>query len=225
MTDTTTHMRIAFVSGWLAGACRRTRPASCSHVFLHLYLRAMCSNPLTEASAALGSQDFDVDRQYGWVGSATARSSCMTSLRTGRSCTWAAPSGVVMAHPGPRLAEPAGYSQWEQKSTLTHARGRVYIVGDVAHATTWWQGAGAGQAFEGAAILGALFGRVARPGDIDAAFKAFDAARRPRLKAAFAPRWAFISSLDLDEYKREALDTSSDSQEAGVLHAESWWFK
>ncbi|KAK3380563.1 hypothetical protein B0T24DRAFT_522254, partial [Lasiosphaeria ovina] len=70
---------------------------------------------------------------------------------------------------------PQGYSQWEHKSTPKYARGRVYIVGDAAHATTPGQGAGVGQAFEDAAVLGALFGSVARPEDIDAAFKAFDA--------------------------------------------------
>ncbi|KAK3683009.1 salicylate hydroxylase [Podospora appendiculata] len=81
-----------------------------------------------------------------------------------------------------------GYSQWEQKSTPTYANGRVCIVGDAAHATTPWQGAGAGQAFEDAVILGHLMSNLSsdpsdstRPVDkIAAAFQAFDAVRRPR---------------------------------------------
>ncbi|KAK3317115.1 salicylate hydroxylase [Cercophora scortea] len=135
-----------------------------------------------------------------------------------------------------------GYSEWEHKSTPTYANGRVCIVGDAAHATTPWQGAGAGQAFEDAVILGHLMSNLSsdpndttRPVDkIAAAFQAFDAVRRPRcqrvidssrstglltcgqdpdvgldpdkLRAAFAGRWNFIFSLDLEEYKQEALD-------------------
>ncbi|KAK0716926.1 hypothetical protein B0T26DRAFT_645322 [Lasiosphaeria miniovina] len=132
-------------------------------------------------------------------------------------------------------ADPQGYSQWEHKSTPTYANGRVCIIGDAAHATSPWQGAGAGQAFEDALILGFLLGNdhVKRRADIEAAFKAFDVVRRPRcqqvidssrgtgaimcgqnpdvgldparVRAAFAGRWSFIFSLDLDEYRQDAL--------------------
>ncbi|KAM7213270.1 hypothetical protein V8F06_011336 [Rhypophila decipiens] len=53
--------------------------------------------------------------------------------------------------------DPQAYSQFEHKVTPTYYRNKVCLVGDAAHATTPWQGAGAGQAFEDAMILGVLF--------------------------------------------------------------------
>jgi salicylate hydroxylase len=58
----------------------------------------------------------------------------------------------------------------------------VAILGDAAHASTPHQGAGAGQALEDAFILSNLLGDplVRVVADIPAAFKAYDAVRRPR---------------------------------------------
>lgn len=128
---------------------------------------------------------------------------------------------------------PHSYSQWEHKSTSTYANGRVCIVGDAAHATSPWQGAGAGQAFEDAMILGALLGEIKQPADLAAAFQVFDSVRRDRcqrvidssrgtglilcgqdpdagldhskMMGVLAPRWGFIGGLDLVAYKEEAL--------------------
>lgn len=114
------------------------------------------------------------------------------------------------------------------------------VVGDAAHATSPWQGAGAGQAFEDAVILEVLFRNVQSRRDIEAVFKAFDAVRRPRgqqvidssrgtgkiltgsdegvgldpdkMRAALGPRWAFIMSLDLNEHKKEALQKMREYQ-------------
>lgn len=105
-------------------------------------------------------------------------------------------------------------------------------MGDAAHASTPWQGAGAGQAFEDAMVLSALLGHSASPSDVEAAFKAYDELRRPRcqrvidssrgtgeilcgknpdaglklekLAQALAPRWAFLG-LDHKTYIQEAL--------------------
>jgi len=129
--------------------------------------------------------------------------------------------------------DPQRYSEWEHKVTPTYVNGRVCIAGDAAHAMTPWQAAGAGQAMEDAMILGALLGKVKNSGEINAAFKAYDAVRRPRcqrvidssrvtgmiccgreegvgldprkLLEALKDRWGFIMGLDLDEYKTEAL--------------------
>lgn len=130
-------------------------------------------------------------------------------------------------------SEPQAYSQWEHKSTSTYANGRVCIVGDAAHATTPWQGAGTGQAFEDALILGTLLGEVELPSEITHAFQAYDAVRRDRcqrvidssrgtglifcgqdpdagldpdkIRTIMAPRWGFIYGIDLVAYKEEAL--------------------
>lgn len=107
-------------------------------------------------------------------------------------------------------------------------------MGDAAHATTPWQGAGAGQAFEDAAVLGALLESTTSAEGIEAAFKAYDIVRRPRcqrvidssrgtgeiacgqnkdigldpdkLRNALATRWAFIFAMDLETHKQEALE-------------------
>jgi len=59
-------------------------------------------------------------------------------------------------------------------------KGRLCLLGDAAHATTPHQGAGAGQAIEDALVLSNLLGQVSSLADIDEAFKAYDAVRRPR---------------------------------------------
>ena len=75
--------------------------------------------------------------------------------------------------------------QWaifEHSSISTYARSRVAILGDAAHASTPHMGAGAGQAIEDAHVLVELLGdpRVTHARDVVAAFKAYDAVRRPR---------------------------------------------
>lgn len=128
---------------------------------------------------------------------------------------------------------PHAYSQWEYKSTKTFSNGRVCVVGDAAHASTPWQGAGTGQAFEDAMILGTLLGATEEPSGLGRAFQAYDAVRRERcqrvidssrgtglifcgqdpgaglnpgkIMEALAPRWGFIADIDLAGYNEEAL--------------------
>ncbi|KAK3314591.1 hypothetical protein B0H66DRAFT_627221 [Apodospora peruviana] len=99
--------------------------------------------------------------------------------------------GVINLSPG-HLTNPSsyslfstnpthrGYSEFEHKTTPTYSYGNVCIMGDAAHATTPWQGAGAGQAFEDAMILGTLLRNISSADDINAASRAYDAIRRPR---------------------------------------------
>ena len=54
------------------------------------------------------------------------------------------------------------------------------MMGDAAHASTPFQGQGAGQAIEDACVLSALFGKVSTPGDVPNALAAYDQIRRPR---------------------------------------------
>lgn len=59
---------------------------------------------------------------------------------------------------------------------------RVCIIGDAAHATSPHQGAGAAMALEDAACLGRLLATIRRPEtrELEKAFEAYDAIRRPR---------------------------------------------
>lgn len=62
----------------------------------------------------------------------------------------------------------------------TYTKGRICVLGDSAHASTPHQGAGAGMALEDAYILSNLLGSIHQSSDIERAFKAYDAIRRPR---------------------------------------------
>lgn len=130
------------------------------------------------------------------------------------------------------------FAQWHHKENApTYAKGRVCIMGDAAHAMTPWQGSGAGQAIEDAMILQTLLREVREPGQLDAAFRAYDEVRRPRtqrvvasskvsggimcgrgdgigldvekLREALPVRWKFIHELDMKEHNKAALAAMS----------------
>jgi salicylate hydroxylase len=76
-------------------------------------------------------------------------------------------------------------SQWaifEQPHISCFCKSRVAILGDAAHASTPHSGAGAGQAVEDAHVLVELLSdtSVQTADHVVAAFKAYDAVRRPR---------------------------------------------
>ena len=80
------------------------------------------------------------------------------------------------------MPDPTQWAIFEHPHISAYSRSRVAILGDAAHASTPHQGAGAGQAIEDAHVLAEL---LADPGvttaeHIMAAFKAYDAVRRPR---------------------------------------------
>ncbi|KAI8954474.1 salicylate hydroxylase [Xylaria longipes] len=128
-------------------------------------------------------------------------------------------------------SDPSRYSEWEHKSTPTYANKYVCLVGDAAHATTPWQGAGTGLAIEDSMVLAALLAKVSSAEDIESAFRAYDWVRRPRcqqvidssretgrilcgqsgleankLRELLAPRWNFIFGLDMEIHKQDALN-------------------
>ncbi|CAJ2499976.1 Uu.00g028290.m01.CDS01 [Anthostomella pinea] len=217
--------------------------------------------PLEKARTALGEQFFDVHRQYLWTGDkafllhdvlengtlvqciisaveegppADRKRTLTRELLTATLGDWLeGPIAKGMIELTLEDSGTQGYSQWEHKSTPTYANGRVCIMGRRSPWTTPWQSAGAGQAFEDAAVLGALLSAVSSAEDVNAAFAAYDSVRRPRcqrvidssretgqiftgrheevgitpddLRAALGGRWAFLT-IDLDVHKREALD-------------------
>jgi salicylate hydroxylase len=58
--------------------------------------------------------------------------------------------------------------------------GKIAIMGDAAHATTPFQGQGAGQAIEDALVLTCLFGHLTTREHIPSALSAYDRVRRNR---------------------------------------------
>lgn len=90
----------------------------------------------------------------------------------------------------------------------TYYKGNVVLVGDAAHASTPHQGAGAGQALEDAFILSMLLGdeRTRCAGDIPAAFRAYDAIRRPRSQKVVSTSRAAGATYALQGQARDNLD-------------------
>ncbi|KAL9064889.1 MAG: hypothetical protein Q9161_008592 [Pseudevernia consocians] len=72
---------------------------------------------------------------------------------------------------------------WAMRDDLpapTYTIGNVAMMGDAAHATTPYQGQGAGQAIEDALVLETLLGRLHNPKYIPNAFVSYDQVRRAR---------------------------------------------
>ena len=76
--------------------------------------------------------------------------------------------------------ETSAWSMWDHLPASTYCHGRVAMIGDAAHASTPFQGQGAGQAIEDAFDLSTLFKEVQSPEQISLAFRAYDRIRRPR---------------------------------------------
>ncbi|KAI1101460.1 mannitol 1-phosphate dehydrogenase [Jackrogersella minutella] len=78
------------------------------------------------------------------------------------------------------FARPLRWPTWHHPQTSTYYKGRVCLLGDVAHASTPHQAAGAGQGLEDAAVLSHLLSLVKTSDKLEAAFKVYDSIRRPR---------------------------------------------
>ncbi|KAI1327355.1 hypothetical protein F5Y16DRAFT_199247 [Xylariaceae sp. FL0255] len=76
--------------------------------------------------------------------------------------------------------DTSAWSMWDMLPAPTYAKGRIVMMGDAAHASTPWQGQGAGQAIEDALVLGHQIGTVGSLKDIPIALQAYDRVRRPR---------------------------------------------
>lgn len=127
--------------------------------------------------------------------------------------------------------DPTAYAQFEVLAS-TFANGPMCVMGDAAHATTPWQGSGAGMSIEDAMLLSALLEAVDDAKHIPAAFAAYSAVRKPRTHRliessrsvglavsgrdpdigmqpdkfqAVTERWHFIWQFDAEAHVREAL--------------------
>ncbi|KAI0189055.1 FAD/NAD(P)-binding domain-containing protein [Astrocystis sublimbata] len=165
--------------------------------------------PFEKAKEVLGEESFKVDRQYAWLGDGAAmlhglvenktmvqciiavvdksfsvdrkREVTRESLRDALPASWdQGPVAKGMVELILDQDSPKGYAQWEHKTTPTYARKRICILGDAAHATSPWQGAGAGISIEDAFVLGHLLGAVSSAAEVPTALKTFSAVRWPR---------------------------------------------
>lgn len=94
------------------------------------------------------------------------------------------PAGVI---PLLENAHVSACSMWDMlENAPFNNKGNVCMMGDGAHASTPYQGQGAGQATEDALVLESLLGRITDVKQIAAAFKAYDQIRHPRTQKVVA---------------------------------------
>ncbi|SLM35339.1 mannitol 1-phosphate dehydrogenase [Lasallia pustulata] len=139
------------------------------------------------------------------------------------------------------MEKPDLWAMFDHLPAATFTKGRICLLGDSAHASTPHQGAGAGMALEDAYVLSNLLGSIHKSSDIERAFKAYDAVRRPRaqklvvtsreagtvyefeadatgddplaIKADLDTRWDWIWGEDLPKELEEARKIFSDGGE------------
>ncbi|KAL9107051.1 MAG: hypothetical protein Q9227_007997 [Pyrenula ochraceoflavens] len=123
---------------------------------------------------------------------------------------------------------------WEHPNAHTYVSGPICVMGDAAHATSPWQGAGGGMSIEDSLVLSSLLGRSNTPVEALTALNIYDKVRRPRtqqivessrgtglivnglgdetkldsgkLREKLLPRWDFILNFDNEKARDEAVE-------------------
>lgn len=96
--------------------------------------------------------------------------------------------------------------------TFYQSSPRICLLGDAAHASTPHQGSGAGMCVEDCYVLAELLSEISGAGELEKAFEAYDAVRRPRaLKLVETSRQAGMlwelegpEGDDLDAFEKNA---------------------
>lgn len=100
-----------------------------------------------------------------------------------------------------------------------HRKGKICLLGDSAHASTPHHGAGAGMAVEDALILSRLLASIKSARELECAFAAYDAVRRPRTQRLVA------SSRILGEiynFEDEGIGDNMGAMREYLAHAWDW---
>lgn len=71
---------------------------------------------------------------------------------------------------------------WEHLPARTYVFGPICVIGDAEHATTPWQGCGAGMSIEDALIISTLLGRAKNRVEALIVLRTNDEARRPHIQ-------------------------------------------
>ena len=106
------------------------------------------------------------------------------------------------------MEKPDVWALFDHPPAPTYFKKRFALLGDAAHASTPHQGAGAGQAIEDAFILSNLLGQVNSVEEIEKAFRAYDAVRRPRSQKIVATS---RDAAKIYEFEDEELKTDLES--------------
>lgn len=81
-------------------------------------------------------------------------------------------------------AQPLRWPLFHHPETPTYVNNRTCMIGDVAHAMTPYQAAGAGQGLEDAVLLAHLLAKVRQADELAIAFRVYDNIRRSRAQKA-----------------------------------------
>ena len=100
-----------------------------------------------------------------------------------------------------------------------HRQGKICLLGDSAHASTPHHGAGAGMAVEDALILSRLLAAIDHAGDLEAAFAAYDAVRRPRSQRLVASSRKVAEVYDFED---EVIGDNMAALREYLEHAWEW---
>ena len=115
--------------------------------------------------------------------------------------------------------------QWplfHHPDTPTYYNERICLLGDVAHASSPSQAAGAGQGLEDALILSKLLGLVQSSDQLDAAIQVYDSIRRPRAQGVVRD-----SGVIMQQYFLVHPDFGNDlkkiTEDANTRLPQLWW--
>lgn len=120
------------------------------------------------------------------------------------------------------MEKPDVWALFDHHPAPTYYKGNLAMLGDAAHASTPHQGAGAGQAIEDAFLLSNLLGKVDSAKDIEKAFHAYDAVRRPRSQKIVSTS---RDAVALYEFENEKLGADLDAIKKTLETRYSWIWK
>ena len=102
------------------------------------------------------------------------------------------------------------WALFDLQHSAKYYKGTVCLLGDSAHASTPHIGAGAGMAMEDAFLLSSLVGAIRDQTELEKAFRAFDAVRRPRTQTVV--EYSMLSGLAYEFMKDDVGDDFSRLQ-------------
>lgn len=100
-----------------------------------------------------------------------------------------------------------------------HRKGKLCLLGDSAHASTPHHGAGAGMAVEDALILSRLLASIGSVRELESAFAAYDAVRRPRSQRLVA---SSRKTGEVYDFEDEVIGDNMKATREYLEHAWDW---
>lgn len=111
------------------------------------------------------------------------------------------------------LSHSLAQEEWalfDLQHSAKYYKGTVYLLGDSAHASTPHIGASAGMAMEDAFLLSSLAGAIRDQTELEKAFRAFNAVRRPRTQTVV--EYSMLSGFAYEFMKDDVGDDFSRLQ-------------